>query len=111
MGRNIFQSDAPHAIMNAVNRVLHENLSPTEAQKCFQRIGAEGQKQKSILRNVLEPVGKESRFPAPAFEMVERLDGCVIEFLPGEVESGIPDDLPAILLVFGVIDFIGQLTV
>jgi putative autoinducer-2 (AI-2) aldolase len=42
MGRNIFQSDAPHAMMKAVNRVVHENLSPAEAYEYFQSIRAEG---------------------------------------------------------------------
>ena len=38
MGRNIFQSDAPHAMMKAVNRVVHENLSPAEAYEYFQSL-------------------------------------------------------------------------
>jgi putative autoinducer-2 (AI-2) aldolase len=31
MGRNIFQSDAPKAMMQAVAKVVHENLKPKEA--------------------------------------------------------------------------------
>jgi putative autoinducer-2 (AI-2) aldolase len=42
MGRNIFQSDAPHSMTKAVNRVVHENLSPTEAYEYFQSIRVEG---------------------------------------------------------------------
>ena len=31
MGRNIFQSDAPESMMQAVHKVVHENLKPKEA--------------------------------------------------------------------------------
>jgi len=42
MGRNIFQSDAPLAMMKAVNKVVHEGLSPSEAYEYFSSIRAEG---------------------------------------------------------------------
>ena len=31
MGRNIFQSDAPQAMMKAVCKVVHENMKPKDA--------------------------------------------------------------------------------
>ncbi len=42
MGRNIFQSAAPLAMMKAVNRIVHENLTPAEAFEYFNSIKAEG---------------------------------------------------------------------
>ncbi len=42
MGRNIFQSDTPLAMMKAVNKVVHEQLSPKEAFEYFNSIKAEG---------------------------------------------------------------------
>ena len=42
MGRNIFQSDAPLAMMKAVNKVVHEQLSPKDAFEYFNTIKAEG---------------------------------------------------------------------
>ncbi|NTV93323.1 MAG: 3-hydroxy-5-phosphonooxypentane-2,4-dione thiolase [Chlorobiaceae bacterium] len=42
MGRNIFQSDAPLAMMKAVNKVVHEQLTPSEAFEYFNSIRAEG---------------------------------------------------------------------
>ncbi len=42
MGRNIFQSDAPVAMMKAVNRIVHENTTPEEAYDYFNSIKAEG---------------------------------------------------------------------
>ncbi|NTV02239.1 MAG: 3-hydroxy-5-phosphonooxypentane-2,4-dione thiolase [Chlorobiaceae bacterium] len=42
MGRNIFQSDAPLAMMKAVNKIVHENLTPAEAFEYFNSIKAEG---------------------------------------------------------------------
>lgn len=41
MGRNIFQSDAPVAMMKAVNRIVHENMTPEEAYDYFNSIKAE----------------------------------------------------------------------
>jgi putative autoinducer-2 (AI-2) aldolase len=42
MGRNIFQSDAPKAMMLAVNKVVHENMKPAEALQLFESLKAEG---------------------------------------------------------------------
>jgi putative autoinducer-2 (AI-2) aldolase len=46
MGRNIFQSDAPKAMMQAVRKVVHENLKPKEALKLYETLKAEGKKTK-----------------------------------------------------------------
>ena len=35
MGRNIFQSDTPVAMMEAVNKVIHENMKPQDALDLF----------------------------------------------------------------------------
>ena len=42
MGRNIFQSDSPLAMMKAVNKVVHEQFSPEDAFDYFNTIKAEG---------------------------------------------------------------------
>ncbi|MEI6847836.1 MAG: 3-hydroxy-5-phosphonooxypentane-2,4-dione thiolase [Chlorobiaceae bacterium] len=42
MGRNIFQCDAPLAMMKAVNKVVHEKLIPQEAFEYFNTVKAEG---------------------------------------------------------------------
>jgi putative autoinducer-2 (AI-2) aldolase len=42
MGRNIFQSDTPVAMMKAVNKVVHEQMSPKDAFEYFNSIKAEG---------------------------------------------------------------------
>ncbi len=42
MGRNIFQSDFPLAMMKAVNKVVHEHLDPQQAFDYFNSIKAEG---------------------------------------------------------------------
>ncbi len=41
MGRNIFQSDAPIAMIQAVNKVVHENMKPEDAYELFQTLRAE----------------------------------------------------------------------
>ena len=41
MGRNIFQSDAPIAMMRAVRGVVHENLKPQEGYDLYQTLKAE----------------------------------------------------------------------
>ena len=46
MGRNIFQSDAPKAMIQAVHKVVHENLKPKEALKLYETLKAEGEKAK-----------------------------------------------------------------
>ena len=38
MGRNIFQSDAPKAMMTAVYKVVHENMKPAEALELYQTL-------------------------------------------------------------------------
>ncbi len=41
MGRNIFQSDAPHAMLAAVNAVIHRNLKPADALELYQTLKAQ----------------------------------------------------------------------
>jgi 3-hydroxy-5-phosphonooxypentane-2,4-dione thiolase len=38
MGRNIFQSEAPEAMIKAVKKVVHENVTPKEAFEYFQSL-------------------------------------------------------------------------
>jgi putative autoinducer-2 (AI-2) aldolase len=38
MGRNIFQSDAPKSMMQAVARVVHENMKPKDAFDLFETL-------------------------------------------------------------------------
>lgn len=38
MGRNIFQSDAPEAMMEAVRKVVHENIKPQEALNLYETL-------------------------------------------------------------------------
>jgi putative autoinducer-2 (AI-2) aldolase len=40
MGRNIFQSDAPSAMLAAINAVVHQNLKPREAFDMFKALKA-----------------------------------------------------------------------
>jgi putative autoinducer-2 (AI-2) aldolase len=42
MGRNIFQSDAPKAMLAAVNAVVHENLKPKDAFALYGALKAKG---------------------------------------------------------------------
>jgi putative autoinducer-2 (AI-2) aldolase len=44
MGRNIFQSDAPTAMIQAVRKVVHEGSKPKEAFELFQTLKREGKK-------------------------------------------------------------------
>jgi len=44
MGRNIFQSDAPKAMMQAVAKVVHENAKPAEALELYETIKKETKK-------------------------------------------------------------------
>ncbi len=41
MGRNIFQSDAPKAMMQAVRKVVHEDMKPAEAYELYESIKSE----------------------------------------------------------------------
>ena len=38
MGRNIFQSEAPIAMIKAVRNVVHKNMKPAEAYEVYQSI-------------------------------------------------------------------------
>jgi putative autoinducer-2 (AI-2) aldolase len=42
MGRNIFQSDAPKAMIAAVHAVVHQNLKPAEAFDMFKSLKGKG---------------------------------------------------------------------
>jgi len=44
MGRNIFQSDDPIAMMKAVKKVVHEQMKPAHALDLYQTLKNEGQK-------------------------------------------------------------------
>jgi putative autoinducer-2 (AI-2) aldolase len=38
MGRNIFQSDAPKAMIQVVHKIVHEDMKPKEALKLYQSL-------------------------------------------------------------------------
>ncbi|OSM04267.1 3-hydroxy-5-phosphonooxypentane-2,4-dione thiolase [Magnetofaba australis] len=42
MGRNIFQSEAPKAMIQAVNKVVHENMSAKHAYELYKDLKAQG---------------------------------------------------------------------
>ena len=42
MGRNIFQSDAPRAMIQAVHAVVHKNMKPREGLDMFHTLKAQG---------------------------------------------------------------------
>ena len=42
MGRNIFQSDAPKAMIAAINAVVHKNTKPKEALEIYKSLKAKG---------------------------------------------------------------------
>jgi putative autoinducer-2 (AI-2) aldolase len=42
MGRNIFQSDAPKAMIAAVHSVVHKNTKPAEALDMYRSLKAQG---------------------------------------------------------------------
>jgi putative autoinducer-2 (AI-2) aldolase len=42
MGRNIFQSDAPKAMIAAVGAVVHKGVKPKEAFEMFNSMKAKG---------------------------------------------------------------------
>jgi len=44
MGRNIFQSDAPAAMMQAVHKVVHDNLKPKDAFDLYETLKQQGAK-------------------------------------------------------------------
>jgi putative autoinducer-2 (AI-2) aldolase len=41
MGRNIFQSQHPSAMIQAVRKVVHENAKPEEAYEFYERLARE----------------------------------------------------------------------
>jgi putative autoinducer-2 (AI-2) aldolase len=43
MGRNIFQSDAPKAMMQAIRKVVHEDMKPAEALELYETLKNEEQ--------------------------------------------------------------------
>lgn len=43
MGRNIFQSESPVAMMRAVRKIVHENLKPKEALELYETLKAQEQ--------------------------------------------------------------------
>jgi putative autoinducer-2 (AI-2) aldolase len=42
MGRNIFQSDAPKAMIAAVHAVVHKNAKPAEALDLYKSLKSKG---------------------------------------------------------------------
>jgi len=42
MGRNIFQSEAPKAMIAAVHAVVHKNLKPAEGFELFKSLKSKG---------------------------------------------------------------------
>jgi putative autoinducer-2 (AI-2) aldolase len=42
MGRNIFQSDAPQAMISAIRAVVHQNAKPKDAFDLFRSLKAKG---------------------------------------------------------------------
>ena len=42
MGRNIFQSNAPKAMIQAVSKLVHDNLKPREAFELYQDMKKNG---------------------------------------------------------------------
>ena len=42
MGRNIFQSEAPKAMIAAISGVVHRNLKPKEAYELFSSLKTKG---------------------------------------------------------------------
>jgi len=47
MGRNIFQSEAPAAMLQAVRKVVHENMKPKEAHDLYESLRAERRRKTS----------------------------------------------------------------
>jgi putative autoinducer-2 (AI-2) aldolase len=45
MGRNIFQSDAPKAMMQAIHRIVHEDMKPAEAYELYETLKNEEKKE------------------------------------------------------------------
>jgi putative autoinducer-2 (AI-2) aldolase len=49
MGRNIFQSPAPVAMLQAVRRVVHDGASPTEAYDLYRTLASEFSRQPAVV--------------------------------------------------------------
>jgi putative autoinducer-2 (AI-2) aldolase len=41
MGRNIFQSDSPVAMIQAVSKVVHESMKPEDAFEAYRQLALE----------------------------------------------------------------------
>ena len=52
MGRNIFQSEAPQAMIAAVAAVVHKNMKPKEALDLFKTLKAKGEGEPPRVRSV-----------------------------------------------------------
>src|ERR1700719_513506 len=52
MGRNIFQSDAPQAMIAAVAAVVHKNTKPKDAFELFKSLKAKGETDRVAIRSV-----------------------------------------------------------
>jgi putative autoinducer-2 (AI-2) aldolase len=46
MGRNIFQSESPAAMIQAVTKVVHEAARPEEAYELFRSLSGQAKKKK-----------------------------------------------------------------
>jgi putative autoinducer-2 (AI-2) aldolase len=51
MGRNIFQSEAPIPMIQAVGKVVHELLKPKQAYEFYQDAKSEREKGSPITKN------------------------------------------------------------
>ena len=60
MGRNIFQSDAPKAMMQAVAKVVHENLKPKEAFDFYETL------KNQEIKSEAQWLKRHSLMPSPA---------------------------------------------
>jgi 3-hydroxy-5-phosphonooxypentane-2,4-dione thiolase len=52
MGRNIFQSEAPQAMIAAVAAVVHKNMKPKEALDLFKTLKAKAEGEPPRVRSV-----------------------------------------------------------
>jgi len=44
MGRNIFQSDAPKAMMQAIHKIVHNDMKPADAYELYETLKNEKKK-------------------------------------------------------------------
>ena len=47
MGRNIFQSDCPTAMIQAVGKVVHENMTPEHALEAYRSLKADAEQNRN----------------------------------------------------------------